>query len=86
MPVRETFGGVRPGKDYRPAYALVEAAGKRAIIKINDVGPLKPGRVIDFNEKTMRYFDPSLQRGIIEAVKITPLPGDGWAPGPVVNG
>jgi rare lipoprotein A len=84
--LRETFGGVRPGKDYRPAYALVEAAGKRAIIKINDVGPLKPGRVIDFNEKTMRYFDPSLQRGIIEAVKITPLPGDGWAPGPVVNG
>ena len=81
--LRETFGGVRYGKDYRPAYALVEAADKRAIIKINDVGPLKPGRVIDFNEQTMRYFDPSLQFGIVHSVKITPLLGDGWAPGPI---
>jgi rare lipoprotein A len=81
--LRETFGGIRHGKDYRPAYALVEAAGKKAIIKINDVGPLKPGRVIDFNENTMRYFDPSLQRGIVHSVKITPLPGEDWAPGPV---
>ena len=81
--LRETFGGIRHGKDYRPAYALVEAAGKKAIIKINDVGPLKPGRVIDFNENTMRYFDPSLQLGIVHSVKITPLPGDDWAPGPV---
>jgi rare lipoprotein A len=62
--LRETFGGVRHGKDYRPAYALVEVANKRAIIKINDVGPLKPGRVIDFNKQTMRYFDPTLQRGL----------------------
>ncbi|MGE5163401.1 MAG: RlpA-like double-psi beta-barrel domain-containing protein [Hyphomicrobiales bacterium] len=84
--LRETFGGVRNGKDYRPAYALIEAAGKRAIIKINDVGPLKPGRVIDFNEQTMRYFDPSLQLGIIHSVKITPLPGDDWAPGPINGG
>ena len=81
--LRETFGGVRFGKGYRPAYALVEAADKRAIIKINDVGPLKPGRVIDFNEQTMRYFDPSLQLGIVHSVKITPLLGDGWAPGPI---
>ena len=81
--LRETFGGVRHGKDYRPAYAIVEAANKRAIIKINDVGPLKPGRVIDFNKQTMRYFDPSLQRGIVHSVKITPLPGDGWATGPI---
>ena len=81
--LRETFGGIRHGKDYRPAYALVEAAGKKAIIKINDVGPLKPGRVIDFNENTMRYFDPSLQLEIVHSVKITPLPGDDWAPGPV---
>jgi rare lipoprotein A len=81
--LRETFGGVRYGKDYRPAYALVEAADKRAIIKINDVGPLKPGRVIDFNKQTMRYFDPSLQLGIVHSVKITPLLGDGWAPGPI---
>ena len=81
--LRETFGGVRHGKDYRPAYALVEVANKRAIIKINDVGPLEPGRIIDFNKQTMRYFDPTLQRGIVHSVKITPLPGDGWATGPI---
>jgi rare lipoprotein A len=81
--LRETFGGIRYGKDYRPTYALVEVAEKRAIIKINDVGPLKPGRVIDFNEQTMRYFDASLQRGIIHSVKVTPLPGDGWETGPI---
>jgi rare lipoprotein A len=81
--LRETFGGVRYGKDYRPTYALVEVAEKRAIIKINDVGPLKPGRVIDFNKQTMRYFDPTLQRRIIHSVKVTPLPGDGWETGPI---
>src|SRR5262245_66077925 len=81
--LRETFGGVRHGKNYRPAYALVEVANKRAIIKINDVGPLKPGRVIDFNKQTMRYFDPSLQRGLFHSVRITPLPGDGWETGPI---
>ena len=81
--LRETFGGIHHGKDYRPAYGLVEVADKRAIIKINDVGPLKPGRIIDFNEQTMRYFDPSLQLGIVHSVKITLLPGDGWAPGPI---
>jgi peptidoglycan lytic transglycosylase len=78
--LRETFGGIRYSKDYRPTYALVEVAEKRAIIKINDVGPLKPGRVIDFNEQMMRYFDPTLRRGI---VKVTPLPGDGWETGPI---
>jgi hypothetical protein len=31
----------------------------------------------------MRYFDPSLERGIVHSVKITPLPGDGWATGPI---
>jgi hypothetical protein len=79
----ETFGGIRHGKDYRPAYALVEVANKRAVIKINDVGPLKPGRVIDFNKQTMRYFDPTLQRGIVHSVKITLLPGNGWETGPI---
>jgi len=81
--LREAFGGIHYGKDYRPAFALVEVADKRAIIKINDVGPLKPGRVIDFNQQTMHYFDPSLQLGIVHGVKITPLPGDGWAAGPI---
>ncbi len=80
--LRETFGGIRYGSDYRPTYALVEIDDKRAIIRINDVGPLTPGRVIDFNEQTMRYFDPSLQRGILNGVRITLLSGD-WIPGPV---
>jgi len=81
--LREKFGGVRYGKSYRAAYALVESADKQAIVKINDVGPLKPGRVIDFNEQTMRYFDPTLRRGLIHRVKVTPLLGDDWPPGPI---
>jgi peptidoglycan lytic transglycosylase len=81
--LREKFGGVSYGKQYRPAYALVEGADKKAIIKINDVGPLKPGRVIDFNEQTMRYFDPTLKLGLIRGVMITPLVGDDWPTGPI---
>jgi rare lipoprotein A len=80
--LREKFGGVRYGKDYRPAYALVASEHKKVIVKINDVGPLEPGRVIDFNEQTMRYFDPTLQRGLIQ-IKITPLAGQGWSVGPI---
>lgn len=79
--LRQKFGGVQYGA--RPKYALVEGAGKKAIVKINDVGPLTPGRIIDFNERTMRYFDPSLQRGVIDGVTVTPLAGDDWTPGPV---
>ena len=81
--LREKFGGVRYGKSYRHTYALVESADKQAIVKINDVGPLKPGRVIDFNEQTMRYFDPTMQLGLIDRVKITPLLGDDWPTGPI---
>ena len=79
--LRKEFGGVRHGAS--PKYALVEAVGKKAIVKINDVGPLAPGRIIDFNERTMRYFDPSLRRGVIDDVRVTPLSGDDWTPGPV---
>jgi rare lipoprotein A len=81
--LRGKFGGVRG--DAKSRYALVESAGKKVIVKINDVGPLEPGRVIDFDRKTMRYFDPSLQRGLIQNVKVTPLPGDHYTPGPVEN-
>jgi len=83
--LREKFGGVRYGSNYRAAYALVEGAGKRAVVKINDVGPLMPGRVIDFNERTMRHFDPTLELGLIHHVSVTPLPGDNWRPGPVTG-
>ena len=79
--LRQKFGGVEYGA--RPKYALVEVAGKKAIIKINDVGPLTPGRIIDFNERTMRYFDPSLELGVINDVRVSPLSGDDWTPGPV---
>jgi len=80
--LREKFGGVRYGKDYRPTYALVASANKQAVIKINDVGQLKPGRVIDLNEQTMRYFDPTLELGLIDPVTVTPLLGDDWSLGP----
>src|SRR5690242_4724560 len=40
--LRRKFGGVLFGE--RPKYALVEAVGKKVIVKINDVGPLRPGR------------------------------------------
>jgi peptidoglycan lytic transglycosylase len=81
--LRDQFGGVRFGSNYRPAYALIECAGKQVIAKINDVGPLKPGRVIDLNVRTMRFFDQSLQLGIVENVMVTPLPGEYWVAGPV---
>ena len=66
-------------------YALVESADKRLIVKINDVGPLRPDRIIDLNIQAMRYFDPTLELGLIKNVKVTPLVGNDMAPGPVVN-
>ena len=76
--LRQKFGGVRFGE--RPSFALVEAVGKKIIVKINDVGPLTPGRIIDLNERAMRYFDPSLQLGVIYSVIVRPLFGDYWIP------
>jgi rare lipoprotein A (peptidoglycan hydrolase) len=74
--LREQFGGVRYGKNYRPTFALVESGEKYVIVKINDVGPLRPGRVIDLNERSMRYFDPTQQLGLISDVKVTLLRDD----------
>lgn len=79
--LRQLFGGVKYRE--RPKFALVEAKGKKVVVKINDVGPLTPGRIIDFNERTMRHFDPSLRLGVIHGVRVTPLSGDDWTPGPV---
>ena len=79
--LRKSFGGVQYGAS--PKYALVEAAGKKVIVKINDVGPLTPGRIIDLNERAMRHFDPGLQLGVIYDVIVRPLSGDYWIPGPV---
>ena len=79
--LRDKFGGVLYG--IKPKFALVEAVGKKVIVKINDVGPLTPGRIIDLNERAMRHFDPSLQLGVIYGVRVSPLSGDYWIPGPV---
>ena len=79
--LREKFGGVQFG--VRPKYALVEAVGKKVIVKINDVGPLMPGRIIDLNEHTMHHFDPSMAIGVLHDVKVMPLLGNYWVPGPV---
>jgi rare lipoprotein A len=81
--LRDLFGGVGYGKNYRPTFALVEAAGRRAIVRINDVGPLRPGRVIDLNTRAMRYFDPAMQTGVLDNIKVTPLAGTDVALGPV---
>ncbi len=81
--LRNQFGGVRYGRLYQPAFALVASGEKRLIVKINDVGPLKTGRVLDLNERSMRYFDPFLAQGLIQDVRITVLPGEDWTPGPV---
>ena len=83
LDLRGRFGGVGYGRNYRPTFALVEAGGKRAIVKINDIGPLKPGRIIDLNERAMRFFDPSLDLGLIEGIRVTPLAGTDWTAGPI---
>jgi rare lipoprotein A len=82
--LRKDFGGVRGGKSV--SYAMVEGMHKKVIVKINDVGPLEPGRIIDFDERTMRYFDPTLRLGLIRNIKVTPLHGNDWTPGPVAHG
>jgi peptidoglycan lytic transglycosylase len=81
--LRERFGGVHHGS--RASYALVEGTNKKVIVKINDVGPLTRGRIIDLNEQTMRYFDPTLRLGVIQNVKVTPLSGNDWTPGPIAQ-
>ena len=83
--LRAQFGGVRFGKNYRPAFALVQSSDKQAIVRINDVGPLKAGRIIDLNARAMRYFDPTLQRGLLDDVRVLPLSGEVWAVGPVIQ-
>ncbi len=81
--LRGKFAGVRYGRLYKPTFALVELNGKRAIVKINDVGPLRPGRVIDLSTQAMHYFDPSMRRGVLDGMLVTPLVGDNWTPGPL---
>lgn len=81
--LRWQFGGVRYGRNYKPAFALIQSGDKQIIVKINDVGPLRPDRIIDLNERAMRHFDPSMQRGLLPDVKVTYLAGEHWAVGPI---
>jgi hypothetical protein len=83
--LRSEFGGVRFGRSYRPTYAIVTAGEKSAVVKINDVGPLAAGRVIDLSEEVMRYFDPSLQQGVLAHVTVLPLLGGHWRAGPIAG-
>jgi rare lipoprotein A len=81
--LRERVGGVRYGRLYQRRFALIARGEKRLIVRINDVGPLRTGRVLDLNERSMRYFDPFLSRGLLDDASITLLPGEDWTAGPV---
>jgi len=56
LALRDKFGGVRSAPHYRPAYVIAEFGGKRAVIKINNVGTMKPGRLFDLSRAAMEYF------------------------------
>ena len=85
LEIRESFGGIRFGRLYQPAYALAEYGGKKLIIKFNDVGPLRPGRKFDLSRAAMEYFD-GVEKGLLEGFKVTPLPlGRTFIAGPVTD-
>jgi rare lipoprotein A len=81
--LRCAFGCVHYGRHYKPSFALVEYHGKRIIVRINDVGPLRPGRIIDLSERSMRYFDSTMRLGVLMGVRVTLLSGDDWVTGPL---
>lgn len=83
LAIRDKFGGIRFGKNYQAAYAVAEYEGKRIIVKFNDVGPLRPGRLFDLSRAAMAYFG-GLDKGLLQDVRVTPLPlGYSYTPGPV---
>ncbi|HET7850726.1 MAG TPA: septal ring lytic transglycosylase RlpA family protein [Pseudolabrys sp.] len=83
--LRDQFGGIYYGKNYRPSYGVAEWGGKKAIIKFNDVGPLAPGRAFDFSRAAMEYFD-GIEQGVLPHVTVTLLPlGRDYAQGPVTD-
>ncbi len=85
LEIRHKFGGIRFGVKYLPAYAVVEYGRKKLILKFNDVGPLRPGRIIDLSRAAMAYFN-GLKKGLLRNVKVTPLPlGKVFTPGPVTD-
>lgn len=73
LALRDKFGGVRSAPHYRPAYVIAEFGGKRAVIKINNVGTMKPGRLFDLSRAAMEYFG-GIDKGLISNLKVTVLP------------
>ena len=61
-------------------FALVEASDKQLIVKINDVGPLKPAAHRSQQTRDA-LFRPDAALGLIGNVKVTPLAGQQWALG-----
>jgi rare lipoprotein A len=86
LKIRDKFGGIKFGRLYQPSYGIAEYAGKKLILKFNDVGPLRPGRMFDLSRAAMKYFDDSLDKGVLPDVKVTVLPlGRDYAAGPVTD-
>ena len=86
LKIRDKFGGIKFGRLYQPSYGIAEYAGKKLILKFNDVGPLRPGRMFDLSRAAMKYFDDSLDKGVLPDVKVTVLPlGRVYAAGPVTD-
>jgi rare lipoprotein A len=86
LKIRDKFGGIKFGRLYQPSYGVAEYAGKKLILKFNDVGPLRPGRMFDLSRAAMKYFDDSLDKGVLPDVKVTVLPpGRVYAAGPVTD-
>lgn len=69
-------------------YALVESGTRKLILKINDNGPLVPGRIIDLNEASMRYLSNGAlgnNSGVLPGVTVTLLEGLNYSAGPVTG-
>lgn len=85
LKIRDEFGGIGFGKNYRAAYGVAEYEGKKIILKFNDVGPLRPGRKFDLSRAAMTYFG-GLEKGLLPDFKVTPLPlGHTYLAGPVTD-
>jgi rare lipoprotein A len=85
LKIRDKFGGIRFGVKYQPAFAVAEYENKKLIIKVNDVGPLRPGRKFDLSRAAMAYFG-GLEKGLLQEFKVTPLPlGQTYVAGPVTD-
>ena len=81
--LRDQIGGVRYGRKYRPVYGVAEYGGKRAVLKFNDVGPLKPGRKFDLSRAAMAHFG-GIELGLLPEFKVMMLPpGRDYTLGPV---